>query len=79
MKRDTFELRGDVIVRGRGSSESDLVRVEDIESWTEYGDPWVYVVPLQLQDGRTIEWVDPYMELERILRQVAAERMIVRY
>jgi hypothetical protein len=77
LKRDTFELRDDVIVRGRGASDLDLVRVGDIESWTDFGDPWIYVVPMRLRNGHIIEWVDPYRELERILRQVAAERMII--
>lgn len=79
LKQGTFELRGDVIVRGRGASESDFVRVSDIESWTDYGDPWIYAVPMRLHDGRTVEWTDPYSELERILRKVAPEKVKTEY
>ena len=79
LKRNTFELQGDVIVRGRGATESDFVRVADLESWTDFGDPWICVVPMRLRDGRIVEWLDPHLELERILRQVAAEKMIVGY
>ena len=79
LKRNTFELRGELIVRGRGASKTDLIRVADIVSWTDFGDPWIYVVPMRLRDGRTVEWVDPYMELEGILRQAAPERMIIGY
>ncbi len=79
LKRNTFELQGELIVRGRGASEADLIRVADIESWTDFGDPWIYVVPMRLRDGRTVEWIDPHMELEGILRQVAPERMIIGY
>ena len=79
LKRNTFELRGDIIVRGRGASESDFVRVGEIESWTDFGDPWICVVPIQLRDGRKVEWIDPYSELERILLQVASDRIIIGY
>ena len=79
LRRGTFELRGEVIVRDRGASESDFVHVADIESWTDYGDPWIYVVPILLRDGRIVEWVDSYSELERILKQVAPEKMIIGY
>ncbi len=79
LKRNTFELRGDIIVRDRGASESDFVRVGDMESWTDFGDPWIYVILMQLRDGRKVEWIDPYSELGRILFQVASERIIIGY
>lgn len=75
--RGTFELRGEIIVRGRGACETDFVRVSDIESWTDYGDPWISVVPMRLRDGRTIEWIDSHSELEIILLRVAPEKRIV--
>ena len=76
IKRDTFELRGDVIIRGRGKSDSSRVRIGEIESWVDHDDPWIFVVSIKLNNGRWVEWEDPHMELEQILRRVAGERMI---
>ena len=76
LRRGTFEPRREMILRGRGACETDFVRVSDIESWTDYGDPWISVVPLRLRDGRTLEWNDSHSELEIILMRVAPGKRI---
>ena len=75
-----FALRADgVIVRGSGACPADFVSVADIVSWVDYGDPWIYVVPLHLRDGRVLDWVDAHSELEHILERVAPERRTCAY
>jgi hypothetical protein len=52
-----------------------------LETWSlgaDFGDPWIYVVLMQLRDGRKVEWMI-HSELERILFQVASERIIIGY
>lgn len=75
----TFTLREDVILRGRGQKVEDTVRISEIQTWVDYGDPWIFVIPIHLANGHTIEWSDPYCELENILRSVAPDKVTTRY
>lgn len=73
-RRGHWKLRGDLIVHGAGSAQSDFLRVADIESWIDYNDMWIYKVTVRLQDGRVFDCTDRHAELERILYRVAPER-----
>ncbi len=75
-----FVLREDgLLVRGSGDGPADRVAVADIVTWLDYGDPWIYVVPLHLRDGRVLNWRDRYGELEAILERLIPERRTYAY
>jgi hypothetical protein len=74
LKIDVYELRGEEIIAGRGRGRGQRIRVSDILSWQIHMEMGMDFIVIDLNDRRSVTWVDEYDDLIAILRQVAPDK-----
>lgn len=73
-KSDSYEIRGDEILRGRGSGPENRLLISELTAWRIYPEMVFDVVEMTLADGRQVVWLDTHDDLIGILRRVAGHR-----
>lgn len=73
MLTDTFKIQDNQIVRGGGR---DMVRLDDIASWSVTNEMTFDIVLLRLQNGNTVQWLDIHNDLLEILDSQIPDRRV---
>lgn len=76
--RHEYELRGQEIIRGRGSRSKDRVQVAEVLSWQVHPEMVFDMIQIQLAGGQEVVWLDTHDDLKNILRRAAPGKELPR-
>ena len=69
--RREYELRGQEIIRGRGSRRQGRLEVREIVSWQVHPEMIFDMIQIRMADGQEVVWLDTYDDLKNVLRRAA--------
>ena len=72
--RREYELRGQEIIRGKGSRPEDRLQVAEVLSWQGHPEMVFDMIQIQLAGGQEVVWLDKHDELKDILRHEVPSR-----
>ena len=66
-----YGLRGEEIIRGKGSRPEDRLQIADILAWQVHPEMVFDIVEIKLAGDQELVWLDKHDELKSILRRIA--------